>query len=350
MLIKLRDNEAQNVQINTQAQGKTQESRRQKASEKQQKKTVIFAGELPFHKDPIALRRQQAQKKALEFVKNAWNSDRLTDGSMAEYRALAEQQRKELQLNQERVRECDDRKEALRKGYGVEADSQEQKDLELLEKGRYPWMYGGDFTGEEEQRLEELRKIPLTEYQQKCLEIDKEKSIFDNRVSDAQIGVEVYSGAVTSMKVERLKFHKMADAQNNAKKVMEQAGREIQGMLVDDAKDHVDGTFEEQREEAEKKADEKEAQEEKIELRREQRELMEARIKEAQQENHDAEEAGKEQERDAREEASLLKDMAEAGMDVAGAGAAVQAEIKDMLNKMKLIEADIKGIEVDEEI
>ncbi len=37
-------------------------------------------------------------------------------------------------------------------------------------------------------------------------------------------------------------------------------------------------------------------------------------------------------------------------MDVAGAGAGVQAEIKDMLHKMKLIEADIKGIKVDEEI
>ncbi len=37
-------------------------------------------------------------------------------------------------------------------------------------------------------------------------------------------------------------------------------------------------------------------------------------------------------------------------MNVAGAGDAVNAEIKDMLNKLKLIEADIKGIKVDEEI
>ncbi len=37
-------------------------------------------------------------------------------------------------------------------------------------------------------------------------------------------------------------------------------------------------------------------------------------------------------------------------MDVAGAGAGVQAEIKEMLHKMKLLEVDIKGIEVDEEV
>lgn len=350
MLIKLGNNEAQGPQISTQTQEKVQESRRQKAFEKQQRKNVIFAGDLPFHKDSITLRRQEAKKKAMEFIKDAWDSDRRADQSMAEYNARAEKERKELQVNQERIQECRERKENLRKGYGVEADSQGQKDLELLEKDSYPWIYGDDLTEEEEQRLAELKAGSLTEYQQKCLEIDKEESFFQNRVETAEIGLEVYNGAVTSMKVERLKFHKMADAQKNAKKVMEQAGDEIQGLLVDDARDHVDETYEEQRETAEKEADEKEAQEEKIELRREQRELMEARIEEAQQENRDAEAAGKERERDARDEASFLKDMAEAGLDVAGSGAAVQAEIKDMLNKMKLIEADIKGIEVDEEV
>lgn len=350
MLIKLRNNETQGTQINTQAQEKVQAGRNQKASEKQQRKNVIFAGDLPFHKDSITLRRQQAQKKAMEFVKDAWNADRKTDQSIAEYNARAEKERKELQINQERIVECRERKENLREGYGVEADSREQKDLELLEKSYYPWIYGDDLMGEEEQRLAELRGEPLTEYQQKCLEIDKEESIFRNRAESAEIGIEVYNGAVTSMNVERLKFHKMADAQINAKKVMEQAGKDVQELLVGEAKNHVDETYEEQQETAEKKADEKEIQEKKIELRKEQRELMEARIEEAQQENSDAEAAGKERERDARAEASFLKDMAEAGLDVAGSGAAVQAEIKDMLNKMKLIEADIKGIEVDEEI
>lgn len=350
MLVRFGSNETQGIQINTQAQEKAQESRGQKASEKQRRKNTIFAGDLPLHKDPITLRRQQAQKKAMQFVQDAWKGDRKTDQSMEEYRALAEGQRKELQLNQDKIQECRDRKENLQKGYGVEADSQEQKDLELLEKSYYPWVYGEDFTEEEEQRLAELREEPLTEYQQKCLEIDKEESYFRNRVEKAEIAIEAYSGAVTSMKIERLKFHKMTDAQNNADKVMEQAGKDIQGLLVGEAKDHVDETYEEQRESAEKNADEKEEQEEKIELRKEQKELMEARIEEAQQENRDAEKAGKEQERDAREEASLLKDMADAGLNVAGAGDAVKAEIKDMLNKMKLIEADIKGIEVDEEV
>ncbi len=350
--MNIRANEGQDINFNSLEQAGAQEKAGRR-SQRQNRRNSIFAGDLNMQRDAVTQRRQLARQKALKIINDAWKGDRKADQSIEEYQALAEEQRKELQLNRDKMTECRNRKENLREQYGVEADSQEQKDLELLERSYYPGDYDGEFTEEEEQRIQELRNPQggsLTEYQKKCLEIDGEEQVFKNRADDAGALIEAYNGAVTSMKVERLKFHKMTDAQNNAKKVMEQAGKDIQGMIVDEARDHVDETYEEQREKAEKKAEEKEAQEEKIELRREQRELMEARIEEAQEESRDAEEAGKERERDARDEAAFLKDMAEAGMNVAGAGDAVKAEIKDMLNKMKLIEADIKGIEVDEEI
>lgn len=349
MQIKMENTRNQVINTGVQTQEKAAENGRQKAA-KQQKKSVIFAGDLPLHKDSITLRRQQAQKKAMEFIKNAWSGDRKTDQSMAEYRELAEQQRKEVQLNRDKIAECDSRKENLREGYGVDADSQEQKDLELLEKVYYPESNYGEVTEEERERAKELMRGPLTEYQQRCLEIDGEKRVFNNRAQSAQSGVEAYSGAVTNMKIERLKFHKMVDAQNNAEKVMEQASEDIQSMIVDEAKDHVEETYEEQREEAKEKAEEKEEQEEKVELRKEQKELLEDRIDEIREDSNEAETAQKKQERDAREEAELLSDMADAGLNVAGANDAVKAEIKDMLNKMKLLEADIKGIEIDEEL
>jgi len=349
MQIKMGSTENQVINTSIQTQEKTAEKGQQKAA-KQQRKSVIFAGDLPLHKDSITLRRQQAQKKAMELIKNAWSGDRKTDQSMEEYRERAQEQRKELQLNLDKIAECEDRKEKLREGYGIDADSQEQKDLELLEKVYYADSNYEEITEEEKKRAKELMRGPLTEYQQNCLEIAGEKRVFQNRAENARTGVEVYNGAVTNMKIERLKFHKMTDAQNNAKKVMEQASEDIQGMIVGEAKDHLDETYEEQREEAKEKADEKEEQEEKIELRKEQKELLEARIEEVREDNNEAEAARKKQERDAREEAELLGDMADAGLNVAGASDAVKAEIKDMLNKMKLVEADIKGIKVDEEL
>ncbi len=353
MLVRFGDREAQGVQIAVQAQEKAQENSGQKASEKQQRKNTIFAGDLPLHKDSITLRRQQAQKKAMKLVQNAWDTDRKTDQSIAEYEGLAREQKKEILINRDRIYECRERKENLREGYGVEKNSQEQKDLELLERLHYPnngEFSDADFTAEERKRLEELEDEPLTEYQQRCLEIDGEEQIFQIREGRAESALVAYNKAVRSIKQERLKSHEMTDAQNNAKKVMDEASKDIQGMIWEEAQDHVDETYEETREEEKEKAEEKEEQEEKIELRKEQKEMMEARIEAVREESHEAQEAQRQQEKDAREEAELLGDMADAGLNVAGANDTVKAEIKDMLNKLKLIEADIKGIEVDEEI
>lgn len=356
MQIKTGNTENQMIYTNLQTQETTAGENGRRAAKQQGKKT-IFAGELPLHKDSITLRRQQAQKMAMKFVQDAWDSDRKVDLSQAQVRELREQQREEKIRNQESVRECEDRKENLRKQYGVDPDSEEQKELEsLMEAARYkpekklqlPPIEEADSTKWPEWKEPEEKQ--LTEYQKKCLEIDEEQIVFERRAQNAEDNIAALQSSQTDMKIEQLKYHKMTDAQKNAEQVMEQASQEIQGMLIDEAKDHVDETYEEKREEEEEKAEEKEAEEEKAELREEQKELMEARIDEIREENQDVEEVQKNRERDAREEASLLKDMADAGMDVAGSSAAVQAEIKDMLNKMKLLEADIKGIEVDEEV
>lgn len=348
MQIKAGSNENQMIHTNLQTQEKAAAAGSRKA-EKQQRKTVIFAGDLPMHKDSISLRRHEAQRQAMKFVQDAWSTDRKMDQSADEIRVIQEMQREEARKNREQANELADKREGLLEKYDVDPESQEHKDLELLMRASSPYD-DHSYTEEEEARLAELQEQPLTEYQEHCIALYKDQKIFENRAQQAEDYAGYLQSSLTDMKVERLKFHKMADAQDKAKKVMEQASEEIQGMLIDEAKDHVDETYEEKREEAEEKAEEKEAEEEKIELRKEQKELMEARIEEVREESHDAEEAQKAQEKDAREEAAFLKDMADAGMDVAGSGASVKAEIKDILNKMKLIEADIKGIEVDEEV
>lgn len=58
--------------------------------------------------------------------------------------------------------------------YGVDKDSQEQKDLELLEKYQNN-RYGSaedTFSKEELERLKELQNTPLTEYQEKVLKLN----------------------------------------------------------------------------------------------------------------------------------------------------------------------------------
>ena len=176
----------------------------------------------------------------------------------------------------------------------MDEDSQEQKDLELLERAMYP--SGGELTEEEEKRLEELQNQPLTEYQQKCLEVHKEQYLFQNRAESAESVSQYYAQSATSMKIERLKFHKMADAQDNAEKLLTETGKQIVGMLWEEAKDHVDEEMEETKEEAEEKAEEEASQEEKIEERKEDTAELEQRIDEAHRENEAREELRREAE------------------------------------------------------
>lgn len=360
MQIKIngKDNQFINVSSTTQ----TQNGERTGLDGKSYKRSSIYAGDLGIGKDTITLRKQQAQKKALKLIQDAWTGDRKVAQSITDIKVKADELQADIEANQEIVNQGELQKEALREQYGVEEDSQEQKDLELLEKeadmGRLGTGSDGvQLTEEEQNRLKELKdpitgeyKVPLTEYQQRCLEIDSRQSVYEKRITAAQQQIEEGYASIRGIRIEQLKHHTMVDAQQNADEIMEQASKDTIGMLVDEAKDHVDETYEEQREEAKEKAEEKEEQEEKIEDRREEKEELEARINAESAERHKAEEAREEQEKKAREDSELMENMAEAGMDVAGSSAEVQAGVKDMLRKMKLLDEDLKGAAVDEEL
>ena len=65
-------------------------------------------------------------------------------------------------------------KEAVREKYGIDQDSQEQKDLELLEKyqNNRAGVSDDSFSKEEIERLRELQNIPLTDYQKEVLKLN----------------------------------------------------------------------------------------------------------------------------------------------------------------------------------
>ena len=84
----------------------------------------------------------------------------------------------------------------------------------------------------------------------------------------------------------------MVDGQKKADKVMAAASKEAIGLLMDEAKDHVDEELEETREEAKEKAEEKAEQEKKIDERKESQEEVEVRIEENRRKNEEQEELG----------------------------------------------------------
>lgn len=81
---------------------------------------------------------------------------------------------KDIKFSSDMLKDIENTKEQLRKEYGVELDSQEQKDLELLQKKQDSKnkLDVGSFTDEEMDRLKELEGTPLTEYQKAVLELN----------------------------------------------------------------------------------------------------------------------------------------------------------------------------------
>lgn len=389
MQIRANENENQVIQVSSSARARAQE-RAGRNGQEEQKRNTIFMGDLNVKKDPITQRKQYAQQKALKMVGDAWDGDRKIDQNIQDIRDKLRQLEDEYVENLGYIAEGEAQKEQLRQQYNVAPDSQEQKDLELLQKkadymrhpdevtlteeerarlkaidGRPPetkeevellqrkadaekFGLSVEWTEEEEALLKEMEGVPLTEYQERCLKIDGYQKIYETRNDVIKDQIAAYNGSIRATRLERLKFREMEKAQKKAEEVMEAAGKEIIGMLMEEAKDHVDEEMEETKEEAEEKAEEEASQEEKIEERKEDTAELEQRIDEAHRENEARDELRREAEERSREDAVLLGDIMEAGMGT-GSLSDVKFDVKNMLHKMKLLEEDLKGSIVDEE-
>ena len=155
---------------------------------------------------------------------------------------------------------------------------------------------------------EEMTEEMLAEKQQALFEYQKQLDALDTEMGNLH-------RAIHNTEQGRLEKPAMLKAQEMADEILEAASKEIIGMAWAEAKDHIDEEQKKREELAEKAAEKKEELEEKLEKAKEDRE--------------EAEEFT-----EAIKEATSMDD--------------VKREINEMLDKMKLIEEDIKGAKVDE--
>lgn len=312
-----------------------------------QNKQNVFGGNLNLANDPIAKRREEAQKQAWKVVKDAWDNDNSVDESMqvrrdhyAEMEALQREATAELA-------DVNDDKEVLRELYDVAEDSKEQQDLELLEKEQ-DYKNGvslESFSKEELDRLGELHQQPLTEYQERALELNDRAGNLKNQIQDATRQMQDDTADLRSIKQERLKSNPMLEAQQTKDAIMEAANDEIIGMLVQEAQEHIDEKMEEAKEKAEKSMEEKEEREEQREAIKLERAVQEAIIEGTKEAAEKAESIARQSEAPSVEITEMV-DIA-SGKDMTKDARQSLEEIKSSMN---LLEADLKGIKVDEEV
>ena len=277
--------------------------------------------------DPIVAKKEDAKKKAMKIVGDAFANECKIDDDLNARRDRIRTLQSDKGEAKKAIREIEDNRVALRETYGVETDSQEEKNLKLLEKEIDAKIPGNSvsISKEEAEEIAKLKEAGLTEYQQRSLEMKEWEIPYAVTAYDAEQEIKVENQIISSTEIERLKTHPMIDAQKQADAIMDAATEEIIGMLVDEAKEHIDEEAEEKKEAAKEKAEEKEE--------------LEARIEKTKEERKEKEEVTEE----------ILEGVSEVSKNSTDMEAA-QQEIKNMMNKMKLIEDDIKGAAVDKSL
>lgn len=236
---------------------------KQKGKNELLKSNSIFAGSLNMMKqDTIAAKQVEARRKAMKQIMDTFAADGKTDETLQEHTDSIEEQ-KALHIEATlKLDEAAKKEESLKEEYNITPDSQEYKDLELLRKQRD--ILSGEskeqLTPEEKDRLANMG--PVTEYQKDALENDEIKSEYTKQLRDSKSKIVSDLYTINLTKEARLKSAPMLDAEKEAEKILEEASKEVIGMLLDEAKDHIDEKTEEAKEK-EAKEEEKKKEEEK---------------------------------------------------------------------------------------
>lgn len=279
--------------------------------------------------DPIAEKKEKAKKQAMKIIGDAFAKETKLDKEQEERRQRIEELKNEIGEYSKIIRDTEKERVDLRNVYGVFEDSEEEKDLRLLEKEvERDLKFKGKnvtFSREEQERLAEIHKHGLSEYQERSLEMKKSEKFYNDAIYDDKLEFRIENETLTQTKLERLKYHPMLDAREKADQLLDAASKEVLGMLFEESKEHVDEEMEEKIEAAKEEKEKKEEFEERIEKAKEKRKDEEKLTEE------------------------ILEDIADIQSNQVDLSSA-QDQVKEMLNTLKILEEDIKGAAVDKEL
>ena len=248
----------------------------------------INASGLSIFEDDIANKKQKAMQDAMKLIKNQFEADGEIDATLDACRARSAESRESLKEAQEEISTLEEEKQQLLAGY--EEGSEEYKAIEEeYEERKEPW------------------------------QAQKEA---------AQKDISIQAGTIRGIKQEILKHHGMIDAEKAKELTLEAAGKEIAGMLIEEAREKID----EQLEEAVEKGEEQKAKKEEIESELE--EIQAEQKKKAQDAEEDAQESHSNTRR-TTSAATALKDMNRKYKEIAESTEKIAAEQKLLMEELK---------------
>lgn len=316
----------------------------------------IFLGDVFGEKDKDSLKERVDEKKELalkqarKIIEDAWKGDIRQAESIDDVRKMKEELLLEKAEINGKLHGINEQKDDLKKQFGVEDDSTEQKDLELLCKyqdnllGEYK-----EFSKEEIERLEELQTEERTEYQKRYLKLNGSVGSLklSQMLKDRQI--RAISEVITDASIEQLKDQSMVKADKAAEEITSAASEQIKEMIADEA---VEKKEKEEKEEEIEKEEKLEAEQKKIE----EKEEIEKEIQREEQ----IEEQIQEQKEQVKENIKDMIQILSGELNLSRLETELKTEyymdtktdivhkqIKKIMEDNSLISEDIKGLEID---
>lgn len=253
----MRINETENNNINLFAGNNTiKDIQNQKNQTSKNNPDSLYAGDMNLYNEAVT-KKTNARKRAMKLIMDTYGNDKKIDDGLNEIREHQKRLSENLDTANSELNRLKESKEQLKEKYEIEEDSQEQKDLELLEK------YHKEPFSLSKEEIERLKNMgPVTDYQRETMELNALQNDWQKVADAASEGIVNASEAISTIQIERLKTHEMTDAQTESKEILESSVKEITGMILSEAKDKVDEELEEKVDEAkEAKEKEKAAQE-----------------------------------------------------------------------------------------
>ena len=295
-------------------------------------------------------RKALAKKQAMRIVKDAFKGDVNLDNIITDLKDRVTSLRDGI--NEKKTEEVENNKKlaGLQEEYGIDPEGEEHIKVELLARK----MLGAKSPESDADIENEMEG--LTEYQRKALNlVVKTKADGLERLHKEHELREIISG-VREINMERLKTNPMGDAKDEAAEIMDAANREAILSIAGDAKDNIDEKSEEEKEKAAEKAKERkeENRKEAAKLEREaQIEELSEKIRENSEisaSRSDRMIAKAKQKRSEASTGELTENTA--GEDLQNVKleeiqGAVTSEVTNVLNKLSLLDEDVKGIDVD---
>lgn len=278
----------------------------------------------------IEQRQRNAKMQAKRLIRTAWQREQQTAQDIQDKQDRIQEKTEQNLVRSNQLSDIVQQRDTLRETHGIDAASQEQKDLELLEK--YQNYRNGDFSEEfsEEEitRLKELQNIPMTRYQRQSLELNGVANEIRLEMKQNAASVQQLTEDIRADKKAQLGSQTMLHAQEAADEILAAADGEIVGMLLQEGKDHIDETMEEEKKRTEEAAKKKEEQEEKLERAKKKREETEAIL-------------------DGELDTEELNLTQKVQNDSDRQAKELHRQLKKIMKENHLVEDDLKGIEID---